>query len=255
MKKALLLILSIAIVLSAMCMTVAADEYVEEPPVTHGNIITIVFSLPGEYKNIKSGALSYSFDEEVFELVEGSAKWMLSSLFIKDVDIENKNAIFAFASEKTVTGDVFALTLKVKEEAMLDHYEVVANLNLNQGEHILNLVHIVTVTDEIEIDAPTTPADFAAAVEKIDISLGATEDNYIAITEALHQYNSLTSAEKEEAAQEYAELLSIVQAYNNHTEVANQEAQGILETAFSAISGMFAYLSRLFKAFVQLICF
>ena len=90
---------------------------------------------------------------------------------------------------------------------------------------------------------------------KIDVSADSSEDAYIAITEALEKYNALTPAEKEEAATDYAKLLDEIHAYNNLTEVVNQEAQSTLEVAFSAISNMFAYLSRLLKAFVQVICF
>jgi hypothetical protein len=253
MKKALLLTLSIAIVLSVICIPVVANDFVGHEA-RGGETVTVIFKLPDEYTNIKSGALSYSFDEGDLEYVEGSAKWLIPSLLIKDVDTEKKNAIFAFASEQTISGDVFTMAFKLREGIPCDtNLKINVTLNLNQGEHIVHLYDVIFVVEEH--DDPTTPADFATAVGKIDVSADSSEDAYIAITEALEKYNALTPAEKEEAAADYAKLLDEIHAYNNLTEVVNQEAQSTLEVAFSAISNMFAYLSRLLKAFVQVICF
>ena len=253
MKKALLLILSIAIVFSAMCISVVADEPAKEEQYLVGETVTVVFTLPHEYANVKSGALTYTFDENVFELVEGSAKWMLSSMFIKDVDTENKNAIFAFTSEKTISGNLFTMTLKIKDSAAYGDYDIVANVNLNQGAYVFDIVNVISVVEEqFEFDDPTTPADFAAAVE-IASNADISEDTYTAIADALAKYNALTSAEKEAAADDYAELLVVIEAYNNNAQTVNQEAENTMEIAFSTITSFFAYLSKLWRAFVQMI--
>ena len=248
MKKALLLILSIAIILSTMCIAVVANDPAPEEQVLRGDTVTVVFALPQEYAKIKSGALTFAFDEKVFELVEGSAKWMLTSMFIKDVDEASKNAIFAFSSEKAISGSVFTLTLKVKEKAAYGNYHVTANMNLNQGAYVFDIVNVISVVEEqIEFDDPTTPADFAAVVNRVN-GANATEDTYTAITEALVKYNALTSAEKEAAAGDYEKLLGEINAYNNNSEEVNQQAENTLEVAFSALSGVFAYsLKRLSK--------
>ena len=64
MKKALLWILSIVTILSAICMPVVADDY-EGHEAIGGETVTVVFKSPDEmeYTNIKSGALEYSFDD------------------------------------------------------------------------------------------------------------------------------------------------------------------------------------------------
>ena len=253
MKKVLLLILSIAIVFSAACISVAADESVDEQSVLPGQTVTVVFALPREYTNVKSGALIYEFDESVFELVEGSAKWMLSSLFIKDVNTETKEAIFAFSGTKAVSGGVFTMTLKVREDAPVGEYKASVTVNLNQGEYVIDILNVISVVEEkVELDDPTTPADFGAAVKALD-GLSSAEDTYTALSDAVAKYNALTSWEKEEAAEDYAQLLLKIEAYNNSADAVNGEAQSTLEVAFSAISGVFAYLSRLLKAFVQMI--
>ena len=255
MKKVLLLILSIAIVLSTVCIAVAADENVQEEQVLVGETVTVVFVVPEAYYNIKSGSLTYEFDESVFELVEGSAKWMLSSLFIKDVKTETKQAIFAFTSEKIVQGNLFTMTLKVREDAPLGDYKVSATVNFNQGNNNLHLVNLISVVEEqIEIDDPTTPADFAAAVENVKGG-NAGEQNYAAIADAVAKYNALTSEEKKQAEGEYKQLLSQIEEYNNRAVSVNEESENTVEIAFSAISGVFAYLSKLLKAFVQMIWF
>ena len=255
MKKVLLLILSIAIVLSTVCLGVVADENMQEEQVLAGETVTVVFSVPEEYANVKSGALTYEFDESVFELVEGSAKWMLSSLFIKDVKTETKEAIFAFTGAKAVKGDLFTMTLKAKEDAPIGEYKVSAMVNFNQGDNNLYLVNLISVVEEqIEIDDPTTPADFAAAVENVKGG-NAGEQNYAAIADAVAKYNALTSEEKKQSEGEYKQLLSQIEEYNNRVASVNEEAENTVEVAFSAISGVFAYLSRLFKAFVQMIWF
>lgn len=255
MKKVLLLILSIAIVLSTVCIAVVADENVQEEQVLAGETVTVVFVVPEEYSNIKSGALTYDFDENAFELVEGSAKWMLSSLFIKDVKTETREAIFAFSGTKNVKGDLFTMTLKVREDAPLGDYKVTAMVNFNQGQYELHLLNVISVVEEqIEFDDPTTPADFAVAVEKID-SANVSEETYTAIADAVAKYNALTTAEKKEAEGNYQKLLSQIEEYNAFSASVNEESENTLEIAFSAISNVFAYLSKLLKAFVQMIWF
>ena len=253
MKKVLLFILSIAIVLSTVCIVASADEYIKEEEALRGTTVTVVFAVPGEYANVKSGALVYDFDEVAFELVEGSAKWMLSSWFIKDVNVEKKEAIFAFTGAKTVSGNLFTMTLKVKEDAAFGDYKISAVINLNQGEYMIDALNVISIVEEqVEFDDPTTPADFAAVVGKLE-GAAVTEDTYTVIADAVAKYNALTSWEKEEAADDYAKLLVEIEAYNNAADTVNEQAQNTLEVAFSAISGAFAYLSKLLKAFVQMI--
>ncbi len=253
MKKALLLILSIVTILSAVCMPAMAEEYVGHE-VVGGETVTVLFKIPDEmeYTNIKSGSLEYSFDDSMdLEYVEGSAKWLIPNLFIKDVDETKQNAIFAFASAQTVSGEVFSMKFKVNENPSKGmNYKITATLNLNQGEHIVFLYDAIFIVEEN--DDPTTPADFAAAVNTIDTT-AANEQTYTAIVDALEKYNALTKAEKEAAAGDYAKLLSQIEAYNSSCEVINTESQSVLKIAFSAISGVFEYLARLLKIIIQII--
>lgn len=253
MKKALLWILSIVTILSAICMPVVADDY-EGHEAIGGETVTVVFKIPDEmeYTNIKSGALEYSFDDTLdLEYVKGSAKWLIPNLFIKDVDETKQNAIFAFASAQTVGGAVFSMKFKVNENPSKGtNYKIDATLNLNQGEHIIFLYDVIFIVEEN--DDPTTPADFAAVVNTIDTTV-ANEKTYTAIVDALEKYNALTKAEKEAAAGDYAKLLSQIEAYNAGCEVINTESQSILKIAFSAVSGVFEYLARLLKIIIQII--
>ena len=63
----------------------------------------------------------------------------------------------------------------------------------------------------------------------------------------------LFRSEKKQAEGEYKQLLSQIEEYNNRAVSVNEESENTVEIAFSAISGVFAYLSKLLKAFVQMI--
>ena len=259
MKKILALILSIAAVFSLASFAVGANESESDPQFVSGETINIAFVLPEEYNAIKSGGVEFKYDKDAFELVEGSAKWNVSGALIKSVDEAQSTGIFAFSSDKSISGNLFTMSLKVKPEAALGDYDITASVQFNKNnsgytEYAFDIVYSVSVVEFVEIDDATTPEDFATAVDAIDASV-ANEQAYADITEALAVYSALTAAEKEEASEYYDELLLKIAEYNGDAVEINESAESSSSVALSAISDAFEYISMLLEVLIRMIWF
>ena len=63
---------------------------------------------------IKSMALSFSFDDDAFEVVDGG--WLGKKSVIEDFNKENKDAVIAFMNDTNYSGEIFELELKAKQD-------------------------------------------------------------------------------------------------------------------------------------------
>ena len=63
---------------------------------------------------IKSMALSFSFDDDALEVVAGD--WLSKKAVISDFNIENKDAVIAFINDTNLSGEIFELELKAKQD-------------------------------------------------------------------------------------------------------------------------------------------
>ena len=91
-----------------------------------GETVTITLSVSGADK-LKSGSVEFSFPEN-FELV--SAEWTVDAP-IKDVNSENRQAVFSFMSETDINGKVFKIKLKAVAES--DAADVTVTVKLKNG--------------------------------------------------------------------------------------------------------------------------
>ena len=242
MKKFLAIFLSALLVFSTVCIAASAGEMGESVTAALGETVEVIFTLPTEYADIKSGSVLYNYDKLTFDYVDGSAKWLFKSMTMKGVDEEQRTGVFAFASAKSISGDFFSFKLKVKDTALYNDYSVSAKLRLNDGSEI-DVVTVVRVTQFVEIDDETTPDDFSAAVGNIN---GAADKD--SIDEALRLWNALTSAEKEQAQESYQTLLQQINSYNETADAVNLASESVVKSAFSVISRIFTYVSKFLEA-------
>ena len=63
---------------------------------------------------IKSMALSFSFDDSAFEIVDGD--WLNQHAIIADFNIENKDAAIAFKEDTNYCGEIFEVELTAKKD-------------------------------------------------------------------------------------------------------------------------------------------
>ena len=251
MKKIIALILATVLLFSTMTIVAGAEEGADSIQCVNGDTVTVMISLSESYDDIKGASIEFAYDENVFEYV--SYKW-IPTLTIKSYNYESKQGVAA-TNAKTWSGDLFELKLKVNENAEYADYDIDATVQLMTNDNdfiILDFKYTVSVVEYIEIDDATTPEDFEMAVDNIS-NAGADEDTYACIIDALATYSALTTAEKEEAAEAYSELLNIIENYNSASDAINADAQSATSIAFSALSNALAYLSQLFEALRQMI--
>ena len=108
--------------------------------VNAGDTVTVKASVSS--MDCKSGGVEVSFDSKVFELTGG--KWLLSGAFITDFSTGTKDGVFAFTSSTAVSGNIFEITLKVKDGAAFGKSNVTVKLNLD-GDTVSQSVGITVV--------------------------------------------------------------------------------------------------------------
>ena len=246
MKKILSLILAMLTIVGALAISVSAES-INDFTCYREDTVTVKFSFTEEYQGVKSGAVDFSYNSDAFDLV--GAEFNSKDMFIKDVNTTAMKGVFACSSEKVLTGDIFTLKLKSKATAEYDTYPVTASFKLvtGAGEEILVPFETNIIVEEyIEIDDPTTPDDFNAVVA--DITNGSSEENFTNIKDALDKYSRLTTDEKAQVEEEYAQLLTLVDDYNQSVDSTNEAAEDATNTAFSVIVNIFAFLSELVEA-------
>ena len=106
---------TILIVLSFSCtfMVGAADTIsasMSDGSAKVGEEVTLDISVSGNVL-VGSGGISFLYDKNVLEIVSG--EWTIDEAIIEDFN--NKDAVFAYADSKTISGNIFTITFKVKE--------------------------------------------------------------------------------------------------------------------------------------------
>lgn len=120
MRKILILLLVCLTVLSTAvtayaATSVSASVSTSSKTAKAGEKVTITVSATVD--SCGNGGIELSFDKNAFELVSG--EWLLSGTFMKDFDTKALDGVFAFESDKKVSGKVFKFVLKLKADAAL----------------------------------------------------------------------------------------------------------------------------------------
>ena len=140
MKK-ILFWLTLALLIAALTIPVAAAPSASlsasKSTANAGDTVTVKVSVSS--LDCKSGGVEVSFDSKVFELTGG--KWLLSGAFITDFSTGTKDGVFAFTGSTVVSGNIFELTLKVKDGAAFGKSNVTVKLNLD-GDTVSQTVGI-----------------------------------------------------------------------------------------------------------------
>lgn len=95
--------------------SVSVSLSASDTSVNSGDTVTVTVS--ANVDSCGSGGIKISFDTGVFQLVSG--KWLLSNTFMSDFSSSSKDGVFAFDSNKSISGNVFQFELKVKDGASL----------------------------------------------------------------------------------------------------------------------------------------
>ena len=251
MKKIILQILAVLLLLSLTlpAMAATAQSSGSADRAVPGGSVTIRFSLPERYENITAGGVSFSFDEGVFELTD--AKWLVGGTLLKDVDTANRRGVFQFNSAKAVEGEMLELTFRISESARSASYAFEAEFQFavsGQSEKVYSnpalMIYVYGASFDEDVDATT--AEFIRKANEFS-SMQVGEENYEALIEALETYDNLDEDEKNEVSATYGELIAKVEGYNAMVSVANEDAKEATSVAFSAMTGVFSFLSELFE--------
>ena len=118
MKKITVIVLCLAMVFASFSVAFADEAQIvvtkSADDVQMGDTFTITVSVSG-LEPIKAGALAFSLDTDVFEIVSG--QWLVSSPLIQDFNTERMQGVFNYATARDINGDLFSLTLKAKTNA------------------------------------------------------------------------------------------------------------------------------------------
>ena len=126
MKRFFALALCFVLLLSVFSVSAAEEE------VKRGGKIDIIVSVEEE-TDIKSGSIEFICDESVFVL---SGEWLVDA-FVSDFGTKGYGkGVFAFAAPTSISGDLFKLTLSVKEDAALGVESLRANLQLTDKQNV-----------------------------------------------------------------------------------------------------------------------
>ena len=173
MKKGILLIICLMLLASAVLPVMAAGSAymglsASAPTVYRGDTVTVSVALKNG-GNVQTMGITPIFDTKVFELVSG--KWTLSETLLKDFDKSKCHGVLLLAEERDCNGEVFVLTLKVKNNAPFGDAAVKAELILKDGDKrdvaCGTLETKVTITEKAgqtvsPPDAPAAPENTAA---------------------------------------------------------------------------------------------
>ena len=88
--------------------------------VNSGDSVTVTMS--ASVDSCGSGGVKISYNSGVFQLTSG--QWSLSNAFMSDFSTGSADGVFAFESNKGISGKIFKFTLKVKDGAALGNQSV-----------------------------------------------------------------------------------------------------------------------------------
>ena len=120
MRKITISLIALVLLMSCSLQSLAAGSVSASLSVSNktpvaGDKVTITVSATVD--TCGSGGIQISFDKDAFELVSGD--WLLSGTFMKDFNKAKADGVFAFETNKKVSGKVFKFVLQVKSGAAL----------------------------------------------------------------------------------------------------------------------------------------
>ena len=176
-------------------MTLSASKTNLEP----GDTFTVTVSTT-KVENCKTGGFMFQFDENVFEYVDGSA--LVSGFAMSGISTLNGNVAGYFMSitgGATVKGELFRITLKVKDTASAGSYTITGVPSLAEAdkESVSAIAGSVTVKVGTTQTEPTESETVAATTEPVETpTTEATETKDTeATTEATTQATTEATAE------------------------------------------------------------
>ena len=172
-------------------MTVSASKTVLNP----GDTFTVTVSTT-QVEDCTTGGFMFQYDQKVFEYVDGSA--LVSGFTMAGVSTANGNVagyFMATSGSVTIKGDIFRITLKVKDSAAAGSYTVsgvpsLTALNGTAKEAVSATAGSVTVTVRANGAEPTEEETVAvttepAAASTSEATAEATTASTTEATEAL----------------------------------------------------------------------
>ena len=172
-KKTLAKTLSIIFVLIAIstcCVAFAASAAglsanVNDETAYRGDTVTFNATL-SESVEVGSGSLALSYDSDVLELVSGTCN--VSGAMLSNFDVAKGKGAFAFSGTGTVSGNLFTVTFRIKDNAafgttnvsldvtLKDGSNAVISLTNNNGTITVNCNHSFTKEDTTYLKSEAT---------------------------------------------------------------------------------------------------
>ncbi len=92
-----------------------------------GESETFTVNVAGK-SDIQSGAISLSYDDSALELT--NASWIITGTLIQDFNKTTNDGVFAYTTGQNIGGNIFTMTFKVKDNAQIKKYEIIAAIKL-----------------------------------------------------------------------------------------------------------------------------
>ena len=110
--------------------TVTVDLKVSGEKIHRGDSVVITVSV-SEFADCKSGSLRVEFDENVFSRSDNAGLLTGTTMAIADGD-----AVFAYATAQTISGDIYKFTLTAKEDAVFSDSAIAVSLKLKDSDGV-----------------------------------------------------------------------------------------------------------------------
>lgn len=132
MKKTLILISSI-LILTILAVTVSAAgavATVDNRSCAKGGEVTLDVTVSGS-ETALSGAVEVIYDKDVLELVK--AEWHTDGALLSTFDKATDKGAFAYQTSKSISGKIFSVTFKVRDNAPIGKTDVECIIQLKDG--------------------------------------------------------------------------------------------------------------------------
>ena len=129
MKK-ILFILTLFLVLFTINLSINAATTLSNGQADKGETVTLDIKL-SDTKKVKSGAISFEYDKNYFEIVSG--EWKVNGAMVTNFDLSKELGAFAYMSATDITGVIFKITFKVKSTTAYNKYTVKAKLQFEDS--------------------------------------------------------------------------------------------------------------------------
>ena len=140
-----------------------------------GDTVDFVYTVTSDYSTYALGIdFLKSWDEGVFEVV--SAEWLLSGGFLVNVDLDHGSAVFAAISSVSAKGDIFKITLRVRDNAPVGETQVSLSIfesgkALSTSSAVVSVLDRSAVVDKPELKSVTTTSVTLVAQDGMEYSM------------------------------------------------------------------------------------